>query len=565
MNVKTTKTPIPYISGERQISYVKKDCIYQICPITYKLFLNSRKDFWKHIKVNKYNPDKIEWNKTKSIETEDHNNKDKVYHIEDLEYIWKEHFIKHCSGLIEKDQIESIIGIIDKETYELFWKVYKSKIDIHEAIYLSKNKNLDENIMIDNVINDINTIDSSEQFGYLSKTLTKTLTKTTKKNNGIYFTPLNIIHSTLKSAINCCKENKIEIETILEPSCGSCEFINNIDKIFSNRTIDGIEYNKQIYESIKNIDFLNNDVNIYNMSFLDSDDKKYDLIIGNPPYFVMKKGEVLKEYHKYFDGRPNIFVIFIIHSLKKLNDKGVLSFVLPKSFCNCTYYNLIREYIYNNFHIADIIDCSEEEYLETEQDTIIFTVANTKPIDNDKFSLRCGNTLILNTPETIIKLRKLYHNTTNIKELGMYVKVGNTVWNQEKDKLKDDDKYTRLIYSGDIKNNKLVLTKYNNEEKKNYINIDGENGPLLIVNRGYGVGEYSFNYCLVDIEKSYTIENHLITIRPINDISKELLLEKYNLIIDSFNNQKTKEFVKIYCCNSAMNTNELQNILPIYK
>lgn len=565
MNVKPIKTPIPYISKDRKISYVKTNCIYQICPFTYKQFLNSRKDFWKHIKVNKYNPDKIEWNKTTSIETEDHNNRDKVYHIEDFEYIWTEHFIKHCNGIIGKDQIESIIGIIDKETYELFWKVYKSEIDIHEAIYLSKNKNVEQNIMNDNIIEDINNTESSEQFGDLSKTLTKTLSKTTKKNNGIYFSPLNIIQSTLKSVLKYSKENNIEINSILEPSCGSCEFINIMNKILKGKIIDGIEYNNQIYNSIRNIEFLNNDVNIYNMSFLDSDDKKYDLIIGNPPYFVMKKEEVLKDYHKYFDGRPNIFVIFIIHSLKKLNDNGILSFVLPKSFCNCTYYNKIREHIYNNYHLVDIIDCSSEDYLETEQGTIIFTVANTRPSVNDKFSLRRGNILILNTIEIITELRELYKDTTNIKELGMYVKVGNTVWNQEKDKLREDEKYTRLIYSGDIKDNKLVLTKYNNEEKKNYIDIDGENGPLLIVNRGYGVGEYSFNYCLVDIEKSYTIENHLITIRPINDISKEKLLEKYNLIMESFNNIKTKDFVKIYCCNSAMNTNELQNILPIYK
>jgi len=151
MNVKTKKTPIPYISKDRKISYIKTNCIYQICPFTYKQFLNSRKDFWKHIKVNKYNPDKIEWNKTTGGEIEDHNNKEKVYHIEDLEYIWTEHFIKHCNGWLStkderKKQIESIIGIIDKETYELFWKVYKKEIDIHEAIYLSKNKNVEHNI-----------------------------------------------------------------------------------------------------------------------------------------------------------------------------------------------------------------------------------------------------------------------------------------------------------------------------------------------------------------------------------------------------------------------------------
>ena len=34
---------------------------------------------------------------------------------------------------------------------------------------------------------------------------------------------------------------------------------------------------------------------------------KFDLIIGNPPYFVMKKTDVDESYHNYFDGRPNIF------------------------------------------------------------------------------------------------------------------------------------------------------------------------------------------------------------------------------------------------------------------
>ena len=115
-----------------------------------------------------------------------------------------------------------------------------------------------------------------------------------------------------------------------------------------------------------------------------------------------------------------------------------------------------------------------------------------------------------------------------------------------------------------IKDNKLGLTRYKNEAKKNYINKKGESGPLLIVNRGYGVGGYKFDYCLVDIDKDYTIENHIIAIRSSIEISKEELVEKYNLIIESFENEKTKEFIKLYCCNSAMNTNELQNILPIY-
>ena len=59
------------------------------------------------------------------------------------------------------------------------------------------------------------------------------------KNNGIYFSPLNIIQSTLKSVLKYSKENNIEINSILEPSCGSCEFINIMNKILKGKTIDG--------------------------------------------------------------------------------------------------------------------------------------------------------------------------------------------------------------------------------------------------------------------------------------------------------------------------------------
>jgi len=544
------KQPFILITDEnkKQITYDKEHKHTFVCPVTGESF-KTRGKFWPYIKKSTLDPEHLDL-EIKPNNSEDNEEQiEQLFHKGDLEYLWTSYFNGEC-GL---KRLKDLVGLIDLELYIILIKIYRGEMDIDECI--NSDKCIDES----------EGGKYTEQFGDLSKSLTRELSKTTKKSNGIYFTPLNIISLTLQSVMKYSNNNNININSILEPSCGSCEFINCMNNIFKGISIDGVEYNKQIYKSIKGLEFNNNHVYLYNMDYLESNDKKYDLIIGNPPYFVMKKDKVHKEYHDYFEGRPNIFVIFILHSLKKLNENGILSFVLPKSFCNCTYYNNIREYIYKEYHIVDILDCSDEGYLETEQDTIILTIANTKSDSNAKFSLKRSNVLILNTPETIIKLKQLYENSTTIKDLDMYVKVGNTVWNQEKDKLTDDDNYTRLIYSGDIKDNKLVLTKYKNEEKHNYIDIDGESGPILIVNRGYGVGEYSFNYCLVDIKESYTIENHLITVRSKNDLSYEELLQKYDLIRQSFNNDKTKEFVKIYCCNSAMNTNELQNILPIYE
>lgn len=552
--------------NKKQITYDKKHKHEFICPVTgesYKTRSKKKGGFWHYIKASNLDPDNMDCNRKTKISNE--KNIAKLFTKKDLKYLWESYFMKEyklksLKGEGSLKALKDLLGLINLELYIILIKAYKEKMSEEECMdYISK----------------INVVAVSEektpgkyltgQFSELSISLTRELNKTTKKSNGIYFTPLNIISLTLHSVMKYSNSNNIKINSILEPSCGSCEFINYMNTIFKGIFIDGIEYNKHIYKCIKDLEFNSNRVKLYNMDYLESNDKKYDLIIGNPPYFVMKKENVNKDYYKYFEGRPNIFVIFILHSLTKLKDNGILSFVLPKSFCNCTYYNNLREYIYKEYHIVDILDCSDEGYLETEQETIILTIANIKSNNNAKFSLKRSNILILNTPETITKLKQLYENTTTIRDLDMYVKVGNTVWNQEKDKLTDDDNYTRLIYSGDIYDNKLVLTKYKNEEKRNYINIDGENGPLLIVNRGYGVGEYSFNYCLVDIKEPYTIENHLITVRSKKDLSSVELLKKYDLIIKSFKNEKTKEFVKIYCCNSAMNTNELQNILPIYK
>jgi len=89
---------------------------------------------------------------------------------------------------------------------------------------------------------------------------------------------------------------------------------------------------------------------------------------------------------------------------------------------------------------------------------------------------------------------------------------------------------------------------------------------LLVINRGYGVGSYHFNYCLINENDNteYLVENHLICIKHTKPISDEDLIRNYKKIIRSFEHEKTVEFIKIYFGNNAMNTTELSKILPIY-
>jgi adenine-specific DNA-methyltransferase len=402
------------------------------------------------------------------------------------------------------------------------------------------------------------------QFSKLSKDITKSLSKTDKKNDGIFFTPHCIIKKTCDFIIDYINKNKLNVKNILEPSCGSCEFIDYIDKHMAKVDIDGIEKNEEIYDKIKELSF-NNKINIRNDDFLEDDNKKtYGWIVGNPPYYVMKKKDVNKNYSKYYEGRPNIFIIFIIKSLELLNDKGILSFVLPKNFLNCLYYDKLRVHISKKFKILDIIDHSNETYIDTDQNTCMFIIQKCEGCKNDKFMLKINGHIIFNTIEDIQKIKALYENTTTLDKMGFDVKVGNVVWNQVKDILVDNSKKTRLIYSGDIKGNKLSIANHTDDKKKHYIDKKGTKEVLLIVNRGYGKGKYAFNYCLIDMDKEYLIENHIIYIKYRNQIDKPKLLELYNIIINSFENEKTKKFIKLYFENNAINTIELQHMIPIF-
>ena len=399
-------------------------------------------------------------------------------------------------------------------------------------------------------------------YSKISYELTKKLDKEEKKNNGIFFTNPKTIVRNLKELEPYIKN----IKFVLEPSCGSCEFINKLSDKYQNLEITGIELNKIIYDSIKS--FENKNIKLYNENYMTFKSPiNYDLIIGNPPYFVIKKKNVDKSYYKYFDGRPNIFILFLIKSLDLLNDNGILSFVLPKSFLNCLYYNKTREFIFNNFEILSIIDC-DDNYIETKQPTIIFIIRKTidKNIKNlnSKFSLNNDKYILFSLQQNIEKLKSLYNNSTTIEKMGFRINVGNIVWNQCKNDLTSDKNKTLLIYSSDIKNKKLIIQNYSNEEKKNYINKEGSNELLLVINRGYGVGNYDFNYCLIDVDFDYLIENHLLCIKYKYNIDKNELKSLYDIIINSFESQKTREFIDLYFGNNAINATELCEILPIY-
>jgi hypothetical protein len=408
----------------------------------------------------------------------------------------------------------------------------------------------------------------SSQFNQVSIDLTKSLSKPVKKAQGIYFTPQSIIGCLINKVLpHLSTTTNINI---LEPSCGSCEMIKTLDDLLSGISITGVELNYEIYSEIVKLTF-KNQVNLLNSDFMSfNSDILYDLIIGNPPYFVCKKESIPAKYSEYITGRPNIFGLFIIHSLHLLVPNGILAFVIPKSFLNSAYYANIRNYIKKMCDIIAIEDYEAvNDFIDTDQSTFGLIL---KKLEKERLLIEttnCPYSIMLNSNYIFTSnaelLSSYFENATTIQQMGLAVKTGTVVWNEHKDLLTHDELNTILLYNTNVTNdNKIKLTTFKNAEKAQYINVEGNTDPIIVVNRGNGNASYNFKYALIEKLMPFVVENHLNMIYSPTPKKKSELIVIYKKIIHSFENPKTRAFIELFFGNNGLSKTELETILPIY-
>jgi len=407
----------------------------------------------------------------------------------------------------------------------------------------------------------------TDQFLQHSIDITKSLSKSEKKEDGIFLTPRNIRQKQIERTLYWIFVLKIKPKLVLEPSCGSLEFLTDLDSIYHNINFIGVEKNEKVFQHINSLDLIqNNKITLINDDFLNTNFINVNLVIGNPPYFVINSKDVPLEYREYISGRPNIYCIFILHALKTLDEKkgGILSFVIPKSILNSVYYENVRKFIVENYNLLEIIDYkSDDVFIDTDQETIGIIITNKKTISSTiNYTLKTSSGILFSMNAN--ELKTLYENSTTLKQLGLAVKTGTIVWNQVKDILTNDTSKTLLLYNSNIVNNTVVLKDFKNAEKKQYINVEKtENKPFIVVNRGRGNAEFKMSYCKIDntnIIGNILVENHLNIIYNVSNIDPNIL----DKIISSFQDERTNQFLSLFAGNNALSKTELETILPIY-
>jgi hypothetical protein len=206
-------------------------------------------------------------------------------------------------------------------------------------------------------------------------------------------------------------------------------------------------------------------------------------------------------------------------------------------------------------------------FLDTQQETfglVLKKRGEEETIPEDcPFSFLKGGSFIFSANAE--KLKTFFENSTTLEKLGLSVKTGTVVWNERKELLTPDETNTTLLYNTNVTNdNKIKLTKFKNDEKQQYINMEGYTDPIIVVNRGNGNAKYTFKYALIEKFAPYVVENHLNMVYPTTSMDKKKLTKVFKQVIQSFENPKTREFIALFFGNNGLSKTELETILPIY-
>src|SRR3989338_7227877 len=182
-----------------------------------------------------------------------------------------------------------------------------------------------------------------------------------EKLRGGFYTPEPIANFILKWAVNGNKDYDV-----LEPSCGDGVFLQEINKDkFNCKSITAIEIDPIEAKKARNINLKNcNVITSDFFKFCNNTDKKFDLIIGNPPYiryqyFNKQQREeaenIFKKVNLKYSKLTNAWVSFVVGSSLLLKDKGKIGFVLPAELLQVSYAKQLRNYLTHFYNKINIV------------------------------------------------------------------------------------------------------------------------------------------------------------------------------------------------------------------
>lgn len=204
-----------------------------------------------------------------------------------------------------------------------------------------------------------------------------------QKLRGAYYTPLPLAEMMVKLF-----SSDESIKTILEPSCGDGVFIDALDDMKMLDQIndvtaieieqDEVEKLKYRFVNSKNIEIINQDFFDY---YKKTYEKKFDLIIGNPPYIRYQyleenqrilMSEILVSQGMKSNKLVNTWVGFMVACVNILSNNGKIAFVIPAEILQVAYAEDLRLFLANHLSKITLITFEELVFPDIEQEIVVF-------------------------------------------------------------------------------------------------------------------------------------------------------------------------------------------------
>jgi len=386
-----------------------------------------------------------------------------------------------------------------------------------------------------------------------------------RKSLGQYFTPRSIREALLRKLPNTMNNPKV-----LDPGCGTGEFLITAKEYFKNPELHGWDIDKKLVNvtkrvvpqaHLKNIDAL-----------LNKDYRKFDFVIGNPPYYEFTPSETIKKkFRDIINGRVNIFSLFIYQGLKWLKEGGYLAYVVPPSMNNGAYFLKLRKFIVDNSNIEylHILD-NPKMFHNALQSTMLLILKKGQSKENYLFK-KNG---ILIFSENTKYLEEAFKNKITLYDLHYEVKTGRLTWNQNKHFLTNNPRGSiPLIWAHNITPEGLKFPIIS-EEKPQYVKRnDFDVGPAIVVNRITGtVKSAKLKAAIIPSGMKFIGENHVNVIFPPSR-QKQMKMNlgdsssKVNLTISDIAKQLSSEeklrVIENITGNTQISKTELEKLFPV--
>jgi hypothetical protein len=436
------------------------------------------------------------------------------------------------------------------------------------------------------------------EYAYLLGNLyTMLLPKGYRSDNGVFYTPPALAERLLD--LLAAEGADWAIDNILDPACGGGAFLvtvanrmlgdYRIKELPAEAKLSHLEQHLAGIEIDKFAGWLTQvllDIIVYSeavtvgrrlktivrvqdtIRFALREERKFDVIVGNPPYGRVKLDEeTRKVYSRSLYGHANLYGLFIDASLRMKTERGLVGFVTPTSFLGGKYYTNLRNLLSKMAPplTIDFVSVRAGVFDQVLQETCLVTfgqnvagsvTASKINIEDSTYSVeRIGNFkvkggtdpwIIAREPAEADIVNKVKTSKTTLKDYGYKVSTGQLVWNRLKGQIKDKptNKSRPIIWAEAITSDGIFQFNYQYRNKLQYINVD-ERQQFLICNKSVVLVQRTtakeqnrrllscvLPQAFIDQWNGVVVENHVNIIHPVTEEPK-VSLEVLMLLLNS--------------------------------